>query len=173
MFNEMKGVYSSPDSMFYRTVQQVGGGGGLGGVLFPLAGGGGYVCVRIESVGGVRVGQCAFKRPSFTWGVCTGAMGMLDGCCPGAHYQPMCCAVSIRVCVLQALFPDNTYSNDSGGDPAVIPELTFEQFQVCVSVCVSVCVLGGGDRGHRHIHPLACTCLCECLAGSKEGEGRL
>lgn len=50
VFNEMKGVYSSPDSMFYRTVQQ-------------------------------------------------------------------------------ALFPDNTYSNDSGGDPTVIPELTFEQFQ--------------------------------------------
>jgi len=23
VFNEMKGVYSSPDSMFYRTVQQV------------------------------------------------------------------------------------------------------------------------------------------------------
>lgn len=86
------------------------------------------------------------------------------------------CAVLCQfvcVCVLQALFPDNTYSNDSGGDPAVIPELTFEQFQVCVSVCVSVCVLGVGDRGHRHIHPLACTCLCECLAGSKEGEGRL
>lgn len=27
VFNEMKGVYSSPDSMFYRTVQQVGTAG--------------------------------------------------------------------------------------------------------------------------------------------------
>lgn len=51
VFNEMKGVYSSPDSMFYRTVQR-------------------------------------------------------------------------------ALFPDNTYRHDSGGDPEDIPNLTFEQFQV-------------------------------------------
>ncbi|CAK7329858.1 unnamed protein product [Dovyalis caffra] len=29
----------------------------------------------------------------------------------------------------QALFPDNTYGVDSGGDPKVIPELTFEQFK--------------------------------------------
>ncbi|KAI8467060.1 MAG: peptidase M16C associated-domain-containing protein [Monoraphidium minutum] len=50
VFNEMKGVYSSPDSMFYRVVQQ-------------------------------------------------------------------------------ALFPDNTYRHDSGGDPQVIPDLTFEAFQ--------------------------------------------
>ena len=27
VFNEMKGVYSSPDSVFYRAVQQVGKGG--------------------------------------------------------------------------------------------------------------------------------------------------
>ncbi len=29
----------------------------------------------------------------------------------------------------QALFPDNTYGVDSGGDPAVIPDLTYEQFR--------------------------------------------
>jgi len=29
----------------------------------------------------------------------------------------------------QALFPDNTYGLDSGGDPAVIPELSYEQFR--------------------------------------------
>ncbi|KAK4747804.1 hypothetical protein SAY87_014390 [Trapa incisa] len=29
----------------------------------------------------------------------------------------------------QALFPDNTYGVDSGGDPQVIPKLTFEEFQ--------------------------------------------
>ncbi|GFR50856.1 hypothetical protein Agub_g13138 [Astrephomene gubernaculifera] len=50
VFNEMKGVYSSPDSRFYRTVQR-------------------------------------------------------------------------------ALFPDNTYRHDSGGDPEVIPQLTYQQFQ--------------------------------------------
>jgi hypothetical protein len=31
--------------------------------------------------------------------------------------------------VQQALFPDNTYGVDSGGDPTVIPQLTFAQFQ--------------------------------------------
>uniref|UniRef100_A0A0D6R045 Peptidase M16C associated domain-containing protein n=1 Tax=Araucaria cunninghamii TaxID=56994 RepID=A0A0D6R045_ARACU len=29
----------------------------------------------------------------------------------------------------QALFPDNTYGVDSGGDPQVIPKLTFQEFQ--------------------------------------------
>lgn len=29
----------------------------------------------------------------------------------------------------QALFPDNTYGVDSGGDPLVIPELTFDEFK--------------------------------------------
>ena len=28
----------------------------------------------------------------------------------------------------QVLFPDTSYTNESGGDPAVIPELTYEQF---------------------------------------------
>lgn len=31
---------------------------------------------------------------------------------------------------LQALFPDTIYSLDSGGDPKVIPQLTFEEFKV-------------------------------------------
>jgi len=30
--------------------------------------------------------------------------------------------------IQQSLFPDNTYGVDSGGDPMVIPDLTFEQF---------------------------------------------
>ncbi len=29
----------------------------------------------------------------------------------------------------QTLFPDNAYHHDSGGDPSVIPDLTYEQFQ--------------------------------------------
>jgi presequence protease len=29
----------------------------------------------------------------------------------------------------QSIFPDNTYSQDSGGDPRVIPQLTFEEFK--------------------------------------------
>ncbi len=31
---------------------------------------------------------------------------------------------------MQALFLDNAYGVDSGGDPTVIPNLTFQQFQV-------------------------------------------
>lgn len=34
-------------------------------------------------------------------------------------------------CVMQALSPDNTYGVDSGGDPQVIPKLTFDEFKVC------------------------------------------
>jgi len=30
---------------------------------------------------------------------------------------------------LQALFPENTYGVDSGGDPKDIPKLTFEEFK--------------------------------------------
>ena len=30
--------------------------------------------------------------------------------------------------VLNALYPDNTYSNESGGDPDNIPELSYEEF---------------------------------------------
>lgn len=36
----------------------------------------------------------------------------------------------IVILFLQALFPDNTYGVDSGGDPQVIPNLTFEEFKV-------------------------------------------
>ena len=37
-------------------------------------------------------------------------------------------SVLMRECQ-QATFPDNTYGVDSGGDPTVIPELTFEEFK--------------------------------------------
>ena len=30
--------------------------------------------------------------------------------------------------IQETLFPDNTYSNESGGDPKYIPDLTYEQF---------------------------------------------
>ena len=69
MFNEMKGVYSSPDSVFYRAVQR-------------------------------------------------------------------------------ALFPDNTYRHDSGGDPEKIPELTFEKFQ---------------DFHARYYHPRLVCVVCSCF----------
>lgn len=37
----------------------------------------------------------------------------------------------LHVTLIQALFPDTTYGVDSGGDPQVIPKLTFEEFKVC------------------------------------------
>lgn len=44
----------------------------------------------------------------------------------GVYSQPD--SVNMRT-VQHALFPDNTYGHDSGGDPRVIPELTFEEFK--------------------------------------------
>lgn len=37
-------------------------------------------------------------------------------------------SANMRV-VQRALFPDNTYSVDSGGDPTVIPELSYDEFK--------------------------------------------
>lgn len=49
-------------------------------------------------------------------------------------------SVNMRA-VQQSLFPDNTYGKDSGGDPRVIPDLTFEEFQVSLRLCLAGCVL--------------------------------
>ena len=49
----------------------------------------------------------------------------------------------------QALFPDNSYSVDSGGNPTVIPDLTFEEFQVRRSRCRTA-----GPRGRCYRDPL-------------------
>lgn len=51
----------------------------------------------------------------------------------GVVYNEMKGALSspddlLENCVLRSLFPDNTYSCESGGNPAHIPELTYEQF---------------------------------------------
>ena len=48
----------------------------------------------------------------------------------------------------QALFPDNTYGVDSGGDPKVIPKLTFEEFKVCSSYNVGDTCSNAVDK-HR------------------------
>ena len=39
----------------------------------------------------------------------------------------------------QALFPDNSYAVDSGGNPAIIPDLTFEEFRVRALPHLSLC----------------------------------
>lgn len=41
-----------------------------------------------------------------------------------------------------ALFPDNTYVEDSGGDPIAIPDLTFEEFQVGACCAYWCCFQG-------------------------------
>jgi Zn-dependent M16 (insulinase) family peptidase len=59
-------------------------------------------------------------------------------------------AVNGRV-TQSALFPDNTYVEDSGGDPIAIPDLTFEEFQVGGSrprADPCVCVCGGGEGAY-------------------------
>jgi hypothetical protein len=40
----------------------------------------------------------------------------------------------------QALFPDNSYAADSGGDPVAIPDLTFDEFKVRGGRECNVCV---------------------------------
>ena len=44
----------------------------------------------------------------------------------------------LQTAIAQALFPDNTYSKNSGGDPDHIPELTYEHYL---------------DFYHKHYHP--------------------
>ena len=39
----------------------------------------------------------------------------------------------------QALFPDNSYAVDSGGNPAIIPDLTFEEFRVRALLHLNMC----------------------------------
>lgn len=50
-----------------------------------------------------------------------------------SSFDDLFCLYSLllHVILVQALFPDNTYGVDSGGDPKVIPKLTFEEFKVC------------------------------------------
>ncbi len=51
--------------------------------------------------------------------------------------------------VLNTLFPDTSYANESGGDPAVIPELTYAQFlefhrrfrPTATSICTAIWIL--------------------------------
>lgn len=45
----------------------------------------------------------------------------------------------VHIFLVQALFPDNTYGVDSGGDPKVIPKLTFEEFKVCFLMIFVLC----------------------------------
>ncbi len=43
----------------------------------------------------------------------------------GAYSSP---DESLQKCIFESLFPDNTYSKDSGGNPDFIPELTYEDY---------------------------------------------
>ena len=43
----------------------------------------------------------------------------------GAYSSP---DEKLQKCIFEALFPDNTYSKDSGGNPECIPELTYEDY---------------------------------------------
>ena len=52
----------------------------------------------------------------------------------------------------QALFPANSYAVDSGGNPAIIPDLTFEEFQArrChAQSCSGLPVAAAGLRTRR------------------------
>lgn len=49
---------------------------------------------------------------------------------PHVHEVHQWSKSDVWVVMFQHSFPDNTYGVDSGGDPTVIPDLTFEQFKV-------------------------------------------
>lgn len=72
-----------------------------------------------------------------------------------------------RAVLLQALFPDNTYSNDSGGDPTVIPELTFEQFQVSNAAETLAVVVGSLAGSSLQAGRVADVAVFSCLQHSR------
>lgn len=102
VYNEMKGVYSSPDQIMGRITQNVR----AFSLPSPPA------ATHLRPPGGLTC-------------LC---MDDDDASIPG---------VLLAGCGGQSLFPDNTYSVDSGGDPLDIPNLTFDQVR-------------GGQHHHRH-----------------------
>lgn len=56
---------------------------------------------------------------------------------------------------MQALFPDNTYGVDSGGDPKVIPKLTFEQFKVSCVHLVDI-IVRVWYKGVKYVNGACC-----------------
>lgn len=68
---------------------------------------------------------------------------------------------------MQALFPDNAYGVDSGGDPQVIPKLTFEEFKVCLLTKLEIMSSwpGGLTYWYQHFYltiELACMVKFSC-----------
>ncbi len=51
----------------------------------------------------------------------------------------------------QALFPDTSYAMDSGGNPSVIPDLTFEELKASVSLSLNS---SSAFVQHKTCHPL-------------------
>jgi hypothetical protein len=167
VFNEMKGVYSSPDSVFYRSgerlvagcwcsrcqpqrLQEVAGrhhtrrshmaaspgaafknrGRGGGGVsssraaclgATPWISSGWWLVSRTAAAVSCAAGHAA---PASTAPSSSAPSSAPSSAHPPSPLPPYPCRA-----VQQALFPDNTYRHDSGGDPQQIPGLTYEEFQ--------------------------------------------
>ncbi|PHT63099.1 Presequence protease 2, chloroplastic/mitochondrial [Capsicum annuum] len=119
VFNEMKGVYSQPDNLLGRTSQQVGNGpepvtpdrfnwirNWYRNFHTVFAAGTG-----VPGTGMPEFSPCSHRSACYRFG-------------PERHR----CDTG-RDDTILALFPDNTYGVDSGGDPRVIPSLSFEEFK--------------------------------------------
>ncbi|CAN0347808.1 unnamed protein product, partial [Ectocarpus sp. 12 AP-2014] len=101
VFNEMKGVYSSPDSLHGRTCQQVTN-------QTPRRH---HECsTYLHCSRSVFAPRSSFAVPSMMH--CTAAGARLP-----------------QDVLWLTIFPDNAYGVDSGGDPTAIPSLTFEYFK--------------------------------------------
>jgi hypothetical protein len=124
VFNEMKGVYSSPDSVYYRAVQQVR----HDRQQSP------YSCTMFPTFNPIDVRpETLHHRSNVPYCMLPLAvLGEVQSLVMPLSYEALSDIKYLLLhthCSLQALFTSNTYRHDSGGDPTQIPDLKYEEFQ--------------------------------------------
>ena len=90
--------------------------------------------VYLDAVFFPRISEDTFRQEGWHFEPASGADGASELICKGVVFNEMKGVYSSPDSVLmersqQALFPDTTYGLDSGGDPDVIPNLTYEAFR--------------------------------------------
>lgn len=113
VFNEMKGVYSQPDSILGRASQQV---------CFLIVNRFNIEFWRLYDLM-TQIVHYKMWLMIFSFSQATLALS----CHIRVTNDNLAKYYNTSV---QALFPDNTYGVDSGGDPQVIPKLSFQEFKV-------------------------------------------
>lgn len=90
--------------------------------------------VYLDAVFFPRISEDTFRQEGWHFEPAAGSDGAPELICKGVVFNEMKGVYSSPDSVLmersqQALFPDTTYGLDSGGDPDVIPNLTYEAFR--------------------------------------------